>query len=66
MAILRGGKRIGGFDVRIGFPRDRSLDNVNADERLGRKPGGNPETTINRFIAVYIKVKALQDHQDIW
>ena len=26
MAILRGGKRIGGFDVRIGIPRDRSLD----------------------------------------
>ena len=27
------------------------LDNVNADERLRRKPGGNPESTINRFIA---------------
>ena len=51
MAILRGGKRIGNYDIRIGLPRDRSLDNVNADERLGRKPGGNPETTINRFIA---------------
>ena len=24
MAILRGGKRIGGMDVRIGIPRDRS------------------------------------------
>ena len=51
MAILRGGKRIGNYDIRIGLPRDRSLDNVNADERLGRNPGGNPETTINRFIA---------------
>jgi len=51
MAILRGGRRIGNYDIRIGLPRDRSLDNVNADERLGRKPGGNPETTINRFIA---------------
>ena len=51
MAILRGGKRIGNYDIRIGLPRDRSLDNVNADERLRRKPGGNPETTINRFIA---------------
>ena len=51
MAILRGGKRIGNFDLRIGLPRDRSLDNVNADERLRRKPGGNPESTINRFIA---------------
>ena len=28
MAILRGGKRIGGMDIRIGIPRDRSLDNV--------------------------------------
>jgi len=51
MAILRGGTKIFGHDIRIGLPRDRSLDNVNADERLGRKPGGNPETTINRFIA---------------
>ena len=51
MAILRGGVRIGNTDIRIGIPRDRSLDNVNADERLRRKPGGNPETTINRFIA---------------
>ena len=50
MAILRGGTKIFGHDIRIGLPRDRSLDNVNADERLGRKPGGNPETTINRFI----------------
>ena len=51
MAILRGGRRIGNYDIRIGVPRDRSLDNVNADERLRRKPGGNPESTINRFIA---------------
>lgn len=51
MAILRGGRRIGNYDIRIGLPRDRSLDNVNADERLRRKPGGNPESTINRFIA---------------
>ena len=33
MAILRGGKRFGGFDVRIGIPRDRSLDNVQGDTR---------------------------------
>ena len=51
MAILRGGRRIGNYDIRVGIPRDRSLDNVNADERLRRKPGGNPESTINRFIA---------------
>ena len=42
MAILRGGRRIGNYDIRVGIPRDRSLDNVNADERLRRKPGGNP------------------------
>ena len=51
MAILRGGRRIGNYDIRIGVPRDRSLDNVNGDERLRRKPGGNPQSTINRFIA---------------
>jgi hypothetical protein len=34
MAILRGGKKIGGIDVRIGIPRDRSLDNVTGDPRL--------------------------------
>ena len=51
MAILRGGRRIGNYDIRIGLPRDRSLDNVNADERLRRKLGGNPESTINRFIS---------------
>jgi hypothetical protein len=59
MAILRGGRRIGNYDIRIGLPRDRSLDNVNADERLRRKPGGNPETTINRFIAEINKGEGL-------
>ena len=49
MAILRGGKRIGGYDVRIGIPRDRSLDNVAGDARLKRTMGGNPETTLGRF-----------------
>ena len=49
MAILRGGKRIGGMDVRIGIPRDRSLDDVAGDERLQRRQGGNPETTLGRF-----------------
>ena len=51
MAILRGGKRIGGFDIRVGLPRDRSLDNVNQDPRLRQKAGGNPETTMGRFQA---------------
>ena len=49
MAIIRGGKRIGGIDVRIGIPRDRSLDNVTGDPRLKQKPGGNSETTMGRF-----------------
>ena len=49
MAILRGGKRIGGYDVRIGIPRDRSLDDVAGDKRLQRRQGSNPETTIGRF-----------------
>ena len=51
MAILRGGRRIGNYDIRIGFPRDRSLDNVEGDPRLKRAPGGGRESTINRFIA---------------
>ena len=50
MAILRGGKRIGGIDVRIGIPRDRSLDNVQADKRLKQRMGGNPETTMGRYL----------------
>ena len=49
MAILRGGKRIGGMDIRIGIPRDRSLDDVAGDSRLQRRQGSNPETTIGRF-----------------
>ena len=51
MAILRGGKRIGGYDIRVGIPRDRSLDNVERDPRLRQKAGGNPETTMGRFQA---------------
>ena len=49
MAILRAGKRIGGFDVRLGIPRDRSLDNVENDPRFKQKAGGNPATTIGRY-----------------
>ena len=50
MAILRGGRRIGNTDIRIGIPRDRSLDNVQGDRRLNRVQG-NPESTIGRFQA---------------
>ena len=49
MAILRGGKRIGGFDIRLGLPRDRSLENVEKDPRFKQQAGGNPETTMGRF-----------------
>jgi hypothetical protein len=52
MAILRGGKRIGGYDVRIGIPRDRSLDNVSNDPRFRQRTGGNPESTMGRFQAM--------------
>lgn len=48
MAILRGGRRIFGTDIRFGIPRDRSLDNVQGDRRLQRVQG-NPESTIGRF-----------------
>ena len=50
MAILRGGRRIGNMDIRVGIPRDRSLDNVAGDKRLNRKFGGNPESTMGRFM----------------
>ena len=49
MAILRGGKRIGGYDIRIGLPRDRSLDDVQSDPRLRQKAGANPANTMGRF-----------------
>jgi hypothetical protein len=52
MAILRAGRRIGGFDIRLGIPRDRSLDNVENDPRFKQKAGGNPETTMGRYQAM--------------
>ena len=51
MAILRGGRRIGPFDIRVGIPRDRSVDNVEGDRRLKRTMGGNPESTMGRVIS---------------
>ena len=51
MAILRGGRRIGPFDIRVGIPRDRSLDNVEGDKRLRRQMGGNPESTMGRVLS---------------
>lgn len=49
MAIFRGGKRIGPFDLRIGLPRGREYDKFEVP------PAGNPETTINRFRAAIAK-----------
>ena len=40
MAVLRGGRRIGNYDVRIGLPRDKSLVDIHKDPRLQRQPGG--------------------------
>ena len=59
MAILRGGRRIGNMDIRIGLPRDKSLVNVLGDKRLKRTPGGNPESTISRFTAQINKGEGL-------
>lgn len=51
MAIIRGGKRIGGYDIRVGIPRDKTLDNVENDPRFRQKPGGSPDTVMGRFLA---------------
>ena len=50
MAIFRAGKRVGPFDLRVGFPRDRSLENVDKDPRLRQR--ANTENTIGRFRAM--------------
>ena len=49
MAILRGGTRIFGRDVRIGLSRDTSLDSVETDPRLRQRQGANKESTLGRF-----------------
>jgi len=49
MAIFRGGKRIGPFDIRLGLSRDRSMQNIDSDPRI-RQPA-NSENTIGRFRA---------------
>ena len=51
MAILRGGRRIGPFDIRLGIPRDKSLNDVQGDKRLGRTMGPTKESTIGRMLA---------------
>ena len=53
MAIFRGGKRVGPFDIRIGLPRGREYDNIPGDPRI--KQRANPETTLNRFRSAVAK-----------
>ena len=55
MAIFRAGKRVGPFDIRVGFPRDKSLDNVDRDPRL--KQRANTENTIGRFRAMMARAE---------
>ena len=49
MAILRGGRRIGNFDIRLGLPRDKSLVDIAGDPRLQRTQAGSG--TIQRFLS---------------
>jgi hypothetical protein len=54
MAILRGGRRIFGQDIRIGIPRDKTLTTGGILKRYGELPGksySSSETTIGRFAA---------------
>lgn len=47
MAIIRGGKRVGPFDIRVGVGRDQSYQNIDKDPRLKSK--AESETSIGRF-----------------
>jgi hypothetical protein len=52
MAILRGGRRIFGQDIRIGIPRDKTLTTGGILKRYGELPGksySSSETTLGRF-----------------
>jgi len=54
MAILRGGRRIFGQDIRIGLPRDNTLTKGGILKRAAELPGksiGASESTIGRFMA---------------
>jgi|TARA_B110000908_G_scaffold133193_1_gene156993 hypothetical protein len=54
MAILRGGTRIFGQDIRIGLPRDNTLTRGGILKRASELPGksiGASENTIGRFVA---------------
>ena len=49
MAIFRAGKRVGPFDIRVGFPRDRSYDRIDYPANYTR---ANTDKTIGRFRAM--------------
>ena len=54
MAILRGGRRIFGQDIRVGIPRDNTLTRGGILKRASELPGksiGASENTIGRFMA---------------
>ena len=57
MAIFRGGKRVGPFDIRIGLPRGKEYDNIPGDPRI--KQRANPETTLNRFRSAISKAEGV-------
>ena len=48
MAIFRGGVKIGTFDIRVGLPRDRGFDPVEASKRIQTsRPSG--ASTLSKF-----------------
>ena len=49
MAIFRAGKRVGPFDIRVGFPRDRSYERIDYPANYTR---ANTDNTIGRFRAM--------------
>ena len=52
MAIFRKGVRIGNYDIRIGWPRDKSLQDIPKDPRLTEHLSGvSPETHMGHFIS---------------
>ena len=54
MAIFRAGKRVGPFDIRVGFPRDRSYDRIDYPANYTR---ANTDNTIGRFRAMMARAE---------
>ena len=57
MAIIRGGKRIGTFDIRFGLPRDKGFDPVEASKRINQRV--NKNTTVNKFRSLVTQADGL-------